>query len=94
MSQPDEILRLGIDVQHFSILRYLSSEFSQFFTRYIPYLFLNVVGFLALIWYDHILTLVQEIWLVWAATNSTTKYAMLIYRYGSLVGLTLVVYCE
>jgi len=52
------------------------------------------VGFLALLYYDHILTLRDEIDLVWRAAPTIAKYALLVYRYGTLTSVTLIVYCK
>ncbi|KAF8515828.1 hypothetical protein BU17DRAFT_67750 [Hysterangium stoloniferum] len=65
--------------------------------RFISYLLLvinllPIVATCLLIFYDHILTIPEEITLVWLAPNNFAKFSFLLYRYGTPVSLTFITY--
>ncbi|KAF8586090.1 hypothetical protein K439DRAFT_1632009 [Ramaria rubella] len=77
----------SFDASTASLLAALEDELSKtFVVRYIS------VASYACLAYDHLLTTRDEAQLVWNAPNSIAKWGFLVYRYGTLVTLALVIY--
>jgi hypothetical protein len=82
------------ELKNCQIVRYVASMPYLFFLDILGIYVLLIVAACTLVFYDYVLTIWQEIKLIWLVPYSFAKLAFLFYRHGTPFFLTLMVYCE